>query len=81
MTTPQDQSEKIVQAQIDIAVLKKQLEPLERAIEELRKGQEEIKSALGQAKGGWRMLMLMGGAAATLGAFLSYFLERFHWRL
>jgi len=37
---------------------------MERVLEELH----DIKETLSEAKGGWRMLMLVGGASATMGA-------------
>lgn len=72
-----DQLEKFVRAQIDIGILQTQMA-------ELRIGQaavvdqlKEIQATLSQAKGGWRMLMLLGGVGATFGSVIAYVIQYF----
>lgn len=87
MATTQDQANQLMQAKIDIAELQTHLEYQKNAMADLKTGQQSllvqlraIQDLLGQARGGWRMLMLMGGAGALLGSVLSYVVENFHWR-
>lgn len=40
----------------------------------------ELQRTLDEARGGWRMLMLMGGAGAAAGGFISWFLSNFRWK-
>lgn len=56
-------------AEIDIAVLKTEVEYLKTHIAEIKGDTKEIKEVLSQAKGGWKTLMLVSGVAATVGAF------------
>jgi len=45
-----------------------QIDHLQRQMEQVLVELHDIKATLSEAKGGWRMLMLVGGAGATLGA-------------
>ena len=63
------------QDSLQIARLEEQFSAMRHSLQEvadsLRAVRAElaiVKSDLEQAKGGWRVLMLMGGAAASLGA-------------
>lgn len=65
----------LAQAQVDIGKLEVEVQHLRDDIVELKKLVEQINTQMGkitaqlsEAKGGWRMLMLLGGAAASLGA-------------
>lgn len=67
------------QAAIDIAVLKEQVGTLSRTMNEMRetldtlaKEMADVSSTLAQARGGWKTLMVVGGAAASLA-------EAVHW--
>lgn len=91
MATTQDQANQLMQARTDIAELQTHLEYQRAAMADLKSGQlsllvqlREIQDLLGAAKGGWRMLMLIGGAGVGAGAFISgifsYIVENFHWR-
>lgn len=65
----------LAQAQVDIGKLEVEVAHLRDDVAEL-KGMVKtltdhvagVTGQLSEAKGGWRMLMLLGGAAATLGA-------------
>lgn len=39
---------------------------------------DQVLTKLSEAKGGWRLLMLLGGAGATLGAGLTWVLSHLH---
>lgn len=45
-----------------------QIDNLQRQMEQVLSELHEIKATLSEAKGGWRMLMLIGGAGAAFGA-------------
>lgn len=54
--------------EIDIAILKTEVEYLKGHITEIRSDTREIKETLTQAKGGWKTLMLVAGISSTVGA-------------
>lgn len=54
--------------EIDIAILKTEVEYLKGHITEIRSDTREIKETLHQAKGGWKTLMLVAGISSTVGA-------------
>lgn len=69
----------LTEAQIDIAVLKTNMETMAREMSALQKDLlevrdtlDEVKVLLSEAKGGWRMMMLLGGSGATLGGAISW---------
>jgi prefoldin subunit 5 len=66
-------------AQQDIVRLETQVEHMSRAIDNLTSLLNEqtrtladIQKTLSEARGGWRTLMLVGGAASTIGASISW---------
>lgn len=73
--------EALVQARIDIAALQKQTEAQGREIGELKAmirdmavktatSLDAINATLSEARGGWKFMMVLGGAGATFGGFL-----------
>ena len=44
-------------------------------LDEMRQQLEQVLAALSEAKGGWRTLMLLGGAAASAGGLISWALS------
>ena len=65
----------LVQAQVDIGKLEVEVQnlrddiiDLKKLVEQLNTQMSKVTAQLSEAKGGWRMLMLLGGAAASLGA-------------
>lgn len=78
------QSEALTQARVDIAALEVQVSNLSQqlstvgaALAELTRTVNSMRDQLTEAKGGWRTLMLLGGASATFGGFLVGFLDHF----
>jgi hypothetical protein len=76
------QSEALVQARIDIAALEKTVEAMARqnermegAITALTSTVNGMRDQLTEAKGGWRVLMAIGGAAATAGGVIAWAVE------
>ena len=54
--------------EVQIAVLKTEVDYLKKIIDEVRSDTKEIKETLAQAKGGWKTLMLVAGVSSTVGA-------------
>lgn len=52
----------------DIAHLQRDMDKMSADMEEIKKCLASINNTLSEAKGGWRILMLIGGAAGTVGA-------------
>lgn len=77
-----DELEVLAQARINIGALQVQVRAQADQIDEL-KGMivaltgkvDELSTTLTEARGGWRMLMLLGGASATLGGALVWALQ------
>lgn len=72
---------------IEIAKLQVQVEHLTEAVSELRKQNrdlsfkvDQIRELLTQARGGWKAMLLFGGAMATLGSAASWLVAHFPWR-
>ena len=73
------QSEALVQARIDIATLEATVEGMgdqigrmEDAIVTLTTTVNGMRDQLTEAKGGWRVLMILGGASATFGGVIAW---------
>jgi hypothetical protein len=64
----------LTEAQIDIAVLKSQLTEIKAKQSEIGTKLDTVLAKLSEAKGGWRLLMALGGAAATAGGAITWFL-------
>lgn len=56
---------------VQIAVLKTELEHARKDLDEVKEDLKAIKECLLQAKGGWKTLMLVAGISSTLGALVS----------
>jgi putative NADH-flavin reductase len=50
-----------------------EIDALKESIDELKIEVKRISATLSEARGGWRTLMLVGGAASVLGAAISKF--------
>jgi hypothetical protein len=79
--------EALIKAQLDIVRLQAHLEHQTKAMEDLKLSQaaqtvqlKAIQELLSEARGGWRMMMLMGGAGAALGGFISWAGQHFVWK-
>jgi prefoldin subunit 5 len=80
-------AEALVQAQVDIGRLEAEVVHLTRSVDELKKSNakmgetlEQIQRTLSEAKGGWRTMMWMGGAAASIGGVISWAATHITWR-
>lgn len=87
MATDSAQAAALIQAKVDIAVLQAQNKHLVDAIEDIRLSNaaqtlqlKAIQELLSEARGGWRMMMLMGGAGAMLGGVMSWIGQHINWK-
>jgi phage shock protein A len=60
------------QADTKLAVHENRLDRLESDIAEMKDDVKAMRQILAQAQGGWRMLMVVGGACGSLGAAISW---------
>lgn len=74
--------EALSQAHIAIAVLEtkveaqaKEIERLTGIVERMASKLDTVASTLTEARGGWRAMMLLGGAGATFGGLLTWAFE------
>lgn len=80
-------SEQIIQTKMELAELRTRYEYQSMTMAELKLGQaslliqlREIQDTLVQAKGGWRVLMLLGGVGAAIGSLATYLMQNFQIR-
>jgi len=57
--------------EISVARMEVQVERLEQDIAELKGDVKAIRATLDKATGGWKVLMLVGGASAAIAAFVT----------
>jgi hypothetical protein len=80
MTTPIDHENAV-----KLAVMETEMGHMKAAITDLKHSNSRqtekidlILSAMSEAKGGWKTLMMIGGAAGTAGGFITWVLS--HWK-
>lgn len=61
----------------EIKHLQADMDNMTRDMEEVKEALREISKTLSEAKGGWHMLMVVGGAGASVGAGVVWLLELF----
>jgi hypothetical protein len=79
-------NEALVQARLDITRLEVQVTylsastaRLEESNQQLTEKLDQVLLTLSEARGGWRTMMILGGAMASVGAGLSWLAQHF-WR-
>ena len=79
MTTTTDQNNAIAlaQLQVEVAYMKAAIARLDASNHELDQKLDMVLNQLAQARGGWRTLMLIGGAAGTLGSGFTWLISHF----
>jgi len=82
MTTEKHMADDITKDSLQIARLEERIATIDRdmraqtdKIESMQQQLTQVLEALSEAKGGWRTLMWLGGAAATFGAMVSWMLS------
>jgi hypothetical protein len=78
----QAQAEALATARINIARLEVQVFSLTKGMSDLQESNQQLTDKLDQvlltlseARGGWRTMMIVGGAASTVGAVLSWVIQ------
>lgn len=59
----------------DISHLQESVDKITTKVDNIEKALSDIQKTLSEAKGGWRMLMAVGGAGGALGAALTQYLH------
>jgi hypothetical protein len=59
----------------EVGRMQAEIEALTVAVDKLTGKVESIEKTLSEAKGGWRVLMIFGGAGSIIGAGLTKFVE------
>ena len=77
-TTEQQNAIAVATIQVEVAHLKAAVADLRETNAQLNDKLDEVLRTMHEAQGGWRTLMVVGGAAASLGGFLSWLLSQ--WR-
>ncbi|MDY0974986.1 hypothetical protein SOM61_08430 [Massilia sp. CFBP9012] len=74
MTTTTDQNNAIAlaQLQVEVAYMKSAIARLDASNHELDQKLDRVLNQLAQARGGWRTLMLIGGAAGSIGSGITW---------
>lgn len=74
MTTAIDQQNVIAlaQLQVEVAYMKAAIARLDASNQELDQKLDRVLNQLAQARGGWRTLMLIGGAAGSIGSGITW---------
>jgi prefoldin subunit 5 len=60
----------------DIKHLQQDMDRVVQDMDEVKKSLNEIKKTLSEARGGWRVLMYVGGAGGVLGGSLTWLIEK-----
>lgn len=76
MTT---EDHRLTDAQITIARLETEIAHLQRSVTALSDKLDSIQDMLAEARGGWRAMMWIGGAAASIGAAASWIAQHVSW--
>lgn len=62
----------ITKDSLQIARLEEQLSSMRHTLEKMDERMEAMETQLAEARGGWRTLVWLGGAAASMGAAMSW---------
>jgi prefoldin subunit 5 len=63
----------------DIRHLQEDMDKLVESMTAMQKSLAEINTTLSEAKGGWKVLMMIGGAGGALGAVLTQVIHSLPW--
>lgn len=75
-TTEQQNAIALAQLQVEVAYMKAAIERLDASNQELDQKLNRVLNQLAQARGGWRTLMLIGGAAGSIGSAVTWLVSR-----
>jgi prefoldin subunit 5 len=71
-TTDQNNAIALAQLQVEVAYMKAAIARLDASNQELDQKLDRVLNQLAQARGGWRTLMLIGGAAGSIGSGITW---------
>lgn len=74
MTEPIDPRE-FGRLEQEVAHLTKQMDAMQATLEQIQKSFESVNATLAEARGGWRIVMLIGGAGATVGGVMAWAIQ------
>jgi prefoldin subunit 5 len=60
----------------EIKHLQADMDKLVSDMEDIKKTLSSINSTLAEARGGWKVLMMLGGAGGVLGSSVTYFIQQ-----
>jgi len=61
----------------DIKHLQSDMDKMVQDMHEIKRTLAAIQKTLSEAKGGWRTLMYVGGASATIASFITWLVDKF----
>ena len=56
--------------QAEVGALRRDIDRMAATVDSMAETLDQVRQQLTEARGGWKMMMLMGGAGATLGALI-----------
>lgn len=74
-TTEQQNTIALAQLQVEVAYMKAAISRLDDSNSELQQKLDKVLAQLAEARGGWRTLMLIGGAAGSLGSGITWLIS------
>lgn len=75
-TTEQQNTIALAQLQVEVAYMKAAITRLDDSNSELQQKLDKVLAQLAEARGGWRTLMLIGGAAGSIGSAVTWLVSR-----
>jgi prefoldin subunit 5 len=78
MSDLMEQARELATHASEIRHLQSDMDKMVEDMEEIKKAIIEINKTLSEAKGGWRMLMAVGGAAGIVGSGITWVIS--HWK-
>ena len=75
MTDPIETARELATHAADIRHIQDDMDKLVESMAAMQKSLAEINTTLSEAKGGWKVLMMIGGAGGALGAVLTQLLH------
>jgi len=75
-TTEQQNTIALARLQVEVAYMKAAIARLDDSNGELQQKLDKVLAQLAEARGGWRTLMLIGGAAGSIGSAVTWLVSR-----
>jgi prefoldin subunit 5 len=78
MSDLMEQARELATHASEIRHLQADMDKMVEDMEEIKKALAKIDRTLSEAKGGWKMLMAVGGASGVIGSAITWFIS--HWK-